>query len=128
MMDFRLGVFCYSVALVEPPVLLDGVARDAVWRPGRDVIEIDRTLRPAKRVGRFWHELFHAMSDEWDCHHADPRGEEVVCDLLGLVMAHLTPRDYARLQCYLRTGIASDAVLMTPGLAEPIPVIAMTES
>jgi len=59
-------------------------------------------------------------------HESHALGDEPLANLIGLAMANLSARTLARIQIYLTQGIDADAVLDTPHLPGPVPVVRLS--
>ncbi|QDU34057.1 hypothetical protein KS4_21190 [Poriferisphaera corsica] len=123
-MEVKVGPHVYRIILAK------GIVRDEAGDPycgltffDHQTILISGQLKPSKRLSTLWHELVHAFAYELDIAQSDTHDEESMCNLIGLAMSQLDAMTLARLHVYMLQGIDCDAVMMSPKLEQPIPVL-----
>ena len=121
-MQIRVGPFSYRLELVDGLISHEGVWHLGLCDTTEQIILISKTLPVGKRFSVFWHELAHAWNGELNIHESDTLTEEQMCNLIGLAMAAMTAKTFARLHVYLSWSIDAPRVMMVPDVRHPIPV------
>lgn len=119
---FRYELVARNVQIYTP----DGVPCYGLAWPDQQRIEFSLLAPPVKRLSVVWHELLHLARADFDIHSTSEMSEEAVCNLIGLVMAMISPMDLLRLHVYATEGVDAPAAMLTPNLPRPIPLLHFT--
>lgn len=125
-MKIPVGPFLYEVRLVSGYVLdPDGRRCLGLTYPDRQLIEVSDVPPSAKRLATLWHEIAHAWKCELDITQADELDGESIANLIGLAMAAMPIKTFARLHCYVTRGVKCGDVMLLGGACHPVPILSM---
>lgn len=123
-MEIKIGPYPYQVKLANQPINVPGVGPSfGSCDPMHQKIQVWKGVSAPKRLGTLWHEIGEAAAVELDISNQNTLDVESFCNLLGLVMAGMTPLDLARLHIMMTQCIEAKSVVMVPGCDQAIPVI-----
>lgn len=123
-MHVPVGPYRYQLQLTEQPICgPGGLPATSAVDTNRQIIRISSGLSPAKRFAAFIHRWTEAIRADCDTGLVDALPAEAICKLMGVGMAQLSPKDFARIHVYLTQGIRPRNVMMLADIDQPIPFV-----